>query len=349
GFAGLTTALRAGQLIAKQLGLSLRILVLKKRPIGYESIITDTSTFLKSIGLIASAGEPEVLYLDDFENSEASVDDHWVVTFWMTAYAVGRLVDRGSIAPRSVTYLIQDFEPGFYAFGTEYALAMSTYSLRFNWLVNSASLATFLSEQGFASSSRRRVFAPAIDTAKIEESALGWLPDSERIRVLFYGRPRHPRNLFDLGVEALRIWVSSAPAAVLERISICSIGGEHDPLELGKGIELRTLGKLSLADYYKQLSTTDVGVALMFSPHPSHLALEMPMAGIPTLTNSFHRARGAWLPKLRVHEATPEALAIGFGAVVSDATELDVHRFEKPPSPGLGQSLNDAISDMPLV
>jgi hypothetical protein len=348
GFAGLTTALRAGVLLAGRLGLSLRVMVLKDRPEDFQSLVSDLNLFLTSVGLRESEGPVEVLYLEDLESAEVGPEDHWLVTFWMTAYALGRLSDEGLVRPTSVTYLIQDFEPGFYAFGTEYALSLSTYTLRFNWLVNSESLAGYLSECGFLLSERRLVFAPAIDRAAIEQSARNWRREPEQIRVLFYGRPNHPRNMFDLGVQALRIWIQSSPVEVHKQLVVCSIGGYHENLDLGRGIQLRALGKTSLTGYYEQLSRTDMGLALMLSPHPSHLALEMPMAGIPTLTNSFHNARRAWLSKLRVHEPTPDALAAGLNVIFREATELHDHRFERAEEPGLGRSLSAAIAELQI-
>lgn len=348
GFAGLTTALRAGALLAGKMGLPLRLMVLKQRPADSEVIASDVNDFLKSIGPQTSAVPVEVLYLDDLETTEVGLEDRWLVTFWMTAYAVGQLVDRERIRARFVTYLVQDFEPGFYAFGTEYALALSTYALQFNWLVNSNSLAGFLAELGYTFNNRRLVFAPAIDVAEIEKSAGGWRAEPDQTRVLFYGRPHHPRNLFHLGVEALRIWIGSMPVTLREKLVVASIGGDHEDLELGGGVRLSALGKMSLAGYYDQLSRTDMGLALMLSPHPSHLALEMPMAGIPTLTNSFHNSRRAWVPKLRVHDPTPAALATGLGLTFSEAVTLEEHRFEHPNAPGLGLSLDAAVSEMPI-
>lgn len=348
GFAGLTTALRAGVLLASKLGLPLRVMVLKKRPTDSQALAADLNSFLTSTGLPTAEEPVEVLYLDDLESTEVGPQDHWLVTFWMTAYALGRLADRGRIQPRSVTYLVQDFEPGFYAFGTEYALSLSTYTLGFNWLVNSAPLAGYLSEQGFSFNGHRLVFAPMIDIREIEQSAEHWRGDPDHVRVLFYGRPNHPRNMFQLGVQALRIWIESSPVGVREKLVVASIGGDHEDLDLGAGIQLRALGKMSLAGYYEQLSHTDMGLALMLSPHPSHLALEMPMAGIPTLTNTFHNSRRGWLPKLRVHEATPEALAAGLSLTFCDAAELNVHRFEQAKEPGLGLSLDEAISELAI-
>ncbi len=348
GFAGLTTALRAGALLANKLERSLRIFVLKRRPADFAAIRADTIEFLRSRGHLGLGGSVEVLYLEDLGSTEVGEEDHWLVTFWMTAYAVGKLVDDGSIAVGDVTYLIQDFEPGFYAFGTEYALALSTYGRGFNWLVNSTSLAGYLSELGYVFNGRRLPFEPSIDKLEIEKSARAWRKDPDHIRVLFYGRPRHPRNMFELGVEALRNWIQLCPDSIRDKLIVSSIGSDHAEVDVGNGVTMRALGKLSLAGYYEQLSHTDMGMALMLSPHPSHLALEMPMAGIPTLTNSFHRARTAWYPKLRVSEPTPESLAAGLSSVCSDSAELNMHCFDQVPAQDLGPSLDEVISRLPL-
>ena len=85
-----------------------------------------------------------------------------------------------------------------------------------------------------------------------------------------------------------------------------------------------------------------ISLALMLSPHPGHLSLEPPAAGIPTLTNRFGSYREAWLPTLYLADPDPHALAQALAEAAWGARGLEMHDAQQLPAT-LGVSLDDAI------
>ena len=114
-----------------------------------------------------------------------------VATSWITAYFV-----RNFQNTISKFYFIQDFEPYFYAHGSEYSFAENTYSFGFrgitagDWLRDIARERYGMEAMSFHFSYDRTIYRP-------KEK-----PDN-RPRVFFYARPVTPRRDWELGVLAL--------------------------------------------------------------------------------------------------------------------------------------------------
>jgi hypothetical protein len=188
-------------------------------------------------------------------------------------------------APRPLIWLMQDYEPGFSPFNSAHLLARSAYDTCDPlWgIINSTLLARHIAHSGhdFA---RSFVFEPVIVEAL--------RPHLDRVattvrarRVLVYGRPNVPRNCFPALVRGLRRWVRDYPEYV--DWEVISAGVPHDPVDLGAGRRLTSVGKLPLEDYAEMLLTSSAGVSLMASPHPSYPPLEMAHFGVRTVTNLY--------------------------------------------------------------
>ena len=92
--------------------------------------------------------------------------------------------------------------------------------------------------------------------------------------------------MYATAIEALARFVSKENLGP-EDIELVSIGQHHSDVALPGGHILRSLGKLPWEDYPDYLGTVDVGLSLMYSPHPSHPPLEMAAAGVRVVTNGF--------------------------------------------------------------
>jgi hypothetical protein len=104
------------------------------------------------------------------------------------------------------------------------------------------------------------------------------------VRLCLYGRPEVPRN----GYETIRDALSRLdPARLARPLEIVALGAPVPLVKLGNGLSLHGLGKLSLAEYAAVLARMDLGLSLMFSPHPSYPPLEMAAAGVRVLTNRW--------------------------------------------------------------
>lgn len=216
--------------------------------------------------------------------------DVFVATAWWTAHAAHRLLrwqarEYGSEASAEFIYLIQDYEPGFYPWSTRYALARRTYeqgdSIRA--VINTGILARFLHDQGHRFA-RTAILEPRLNPALARHRLEHPMVDKECV-LFVYGRPSVERNAFGLILMALRQWVATDPGQAAQW-QVVTAGESFADVDLGHGVVLRNLGKLSLQEYAHWLGRSAVGVSIMISPHPSYPPLEMAAFGATVLTNA---------------------------------------------------------------
>ena len=214
--------------------------------------------------------------------------DMFLATHWTTAQQLKAVLPR--MAFQQFFYLLQEFEPAFYAWSSNYALAMETYRLDFWPVFNEALLAEYMLGHGFgclgdpAMRGRATVFEPAIDERLFHPPAA---PGSARPhRLLFYARPTNTRNMFGLGLMALR---RASGDPVFAGWQFLSIGarGSVPPLSLEGDHVLRPEPWLDYEDYASSLRQADVLLCPMLSPHTSYPVLEMAASGGLSVTNTF--------------------------------------------------------------
>jgi O-antigen biosynthesis protein len=240
--------------------------------------------------------------------------DRFVATTWGTAHAAARMRawqgrEFGE-AVRPLVYLVQDYEPAFHPWSTRWLLAEETYREPDTVaLFNTSALRDFFAARGYRFS-REHSFEPVMNAALVRHHAAitDLRPPKER-RILVYGRPSTPRNAFSLVVAGLRLWTEAYPRAGEWMVE--SAGESHPSVPLFGGMELRSLGKLSLSQYAERLQRAGVGVSWMASPHPSYPPLEMAHFGALTLSNRFEGRDPAWWHENLVapERNTPEAIA----------------------------------------
>ncbi|MFD1824941.1 hypothetical protein [Mumia zhuanghuii] len=341
-FAGIRTAVLAAAEIARELGRPLRVVVfdpLQGRPDDAFTALTELvrEEVATNLSSDVQLSAPNFGSLDGFHDA-----DVWVATYWTTAWNLAELARTGHVDRRRVVYLVQDWEPGFYPWGDQRTKTLSTYDAGFHHVVNSAPLARYVQDQTGTTVDPARVFAPQLDPQPLREAAKRWVPaEDHALRVLFYARPSKPRNMFNLGLQTLRAWADEIPETT--RVVVRLAGEPLGAVDLGPRIETEALGKVSYAEYYGLLAETDLGLALMSSPHPGHLALELPMAGIPTVTNPFEGYRTSWVDGLVVADsADARSLVAVLHAATASAQRLITHVPPDAPST-LGGSLNAAV------
>jgi beta-1,2-rhamnosyltransferase WsaF-like protein len=254
--------------------------------------------------------DPEAVEFVDASAHGATLDlgrdDVIVATWWRTAHMANECLDH--VRAREFIYLIQDFEPGFYPWSTKSALAESTYNLPIRALVNEPLLERYLRQAGtgrFGSDALiARTFMPAVDRAVFARH--GGSPTVPR-RLLFYARPRNPRNLFEIGLRVLR---EAALAGVFDgdRWEFLALGQELPDLPLSPRHVLRFQPWLRYEDYGALLGSSDVLLSLMLSPHTSYPPLEMAAAGGLVVTNTYGPKTSAALAAISpaIHAAAPE-------------------------------------------
>lgn len=212
-------------------------------------------------------------------------EDRFLATAWWTAHVAHDLATAGGFADRRFAYLIQDHEPMFYPWGAEHAAAEASYALAFRPVFNTTLLRDHFAGLGHGFAKPGALcFRPSIDPARYGAPRPGRGAGPRRLAV--YGRPEVARNLFPLAVEALAAFIDEAGLTQRE-VEVLSVGLSHDPVDLGRGVVMHSLGKLPIELYPDWLLTVDLGLSLMLSPHPSHPPLEMALSGVRVVTNRF--------------------------------------------------------------
>jgi hypothetical protein len=237
-----------------------------------------------------SASDRSVAYMSNRQATlEIEAGDVFIATTWATAYQVRQFMTKlGRQFPRrnpQFIYLIQDFEPALYPFSSQYLMAESTYVNGEATLAvfNTRLLMEYFRERGY-SFHREFCFEPKLNERLA--SLRGQRDDVSKERLmLVYGRPSVHRNAFELLVEALHHWSELFEGA--SRWKVVSLGEKHRTIELGRGVQLQSLGKVTLDEYASFLKRASVGLSLMVSPHPSYPPLEMADFGIRVVTNRF--------------------------------------------------------------
>ena len=240
--------------------------------------------------------------------------DVFIATFWPTALfaieARGWQATTFGAAPPAVAYLIQDFEPGFYARSAQSLLSNSTYDTPSSTIAifNSSLLQREFHDIGLRFASEFS-FEPRLAPALRDVFDM---PPVERSRtIVVYGRPSKPRNAFGLIVDGLRTWRATTPDAADWRI--VSVGESHHDVDLGGGVVLNSLGKLSMEAYAQLLRTSAIGISLMISPHPSYPPLDMSYLGMLVLTNRL--ARRSCRPGIRTSRPSTRSRPVAWPTI----------------------------------
>jgi glycosyltransferase involved in cell wall biosynthesis len=240
-------------------------------------------------------------------------------------------------------FMVQEYEPFF--------LPMNSISALFQQAYTFPQLALFSTEllQDFFRRDKIGVFAHPGGEAKaavFSNAIQKFYPTRElltrtRRRLLFYARPEEhaARNLFELGMIVLAELVRDKRVD-LTGWSFHGIGsaGEGKTLELAPGVPLELVPKTNLEEYIRLMSSFDVGLSLMLTPHPSLVPLEMAAAGMWTVTNTFANKTARELQRISTNligvepsiPAIKEGLVEAMRRVDEIAERLDGARMQWP-------------------
>lgn len=286
-FAGVATALDIGLGMARR-GMRVRFVATDLQISSYAA----SQSFLFNrcagdVSLADIAGRVELQCGVTSASLPAHRGDIFLATAWWTAHVADELIRSHGYVHRRFQYLIQDFEPNFYPWGPEFADAMASYSLDFDAVFNTTLLRDHFRAQGFAfAGARAMAFHPSIDIGRYAGGARPDLVQGTPRRLALYGRPEVPRNMYATAIEALGRFLQ-AESIHPSAIELVSVGLAHAPVALPGGHQLNSLGKLPWDDYPDFLLKTEIGLSLMYSPHPSHPPIEMAASGVRVVTNRF--------------------------------------------------------------
>lgn len=259
-----------------------------------------------------------------FKRYDAQMEEADVVfaTGWETAYPVFNV----KTSARKM-YFVQDFEPYFYAIGTDYILAENTYKFGFHGITAGGFLAKKLSsEYGMKCDSYN--FAADAELYKLTNK-------SPRKEIFFYARPVTERRGFDLGIMALEIFHKAMPDYVI------NLAGwdvsEYDipfPYVNHKAMQLSELSELY----------NNCAAALVVSlTNMSLLPLELIACGtIPVVNDGPNNRLVSDNPFIEYVEASPASLASG---LIKTVTKKDIVSYSEKAASSIDTSGWSASKD----
>jgi glycosyltransferase involved in cell wall biosynthesis len=284
---------------------------------------------------------------------EISPEDDFIATTWWTAH-IARDALRQVEAERFL-YLIQEYEPFTFPMGSYAALAEQSYRFPHFALFSSELLREYFRAHGLGVYAAGRAAgdrdSAAFENALsvVEPPTLKSLEARQVRRLLFYARPEPhaARNMFELGILALQRALRDG--LFLDGWELNGIGTVRPGrrLALGGGAHLNLLPRSGQSAYAELLREHDVGLALMYTPHPSLVPLEMASAGMLTVTNTFEMKTAVALTTIsgNLIAVEPSVEGVADGLMVALAAVSDASRRVRGSHVAWSRSWDESFSD----
>lgn len=315
-FGGVASAVILAALWANRIGLPLRV-VTRQRPPQIGGLLD----LLKMNGIELHT-PPECVFIpQEFGDSlEVNRDDlYFTTSWWSTASTLG------AVPASRITYILQEDERMFYPSGDEQLMAqavMNNPDIRV--VINTAGLLEQLRATGIDNLRSTGIsFEPSF--ALYSHDSRQETPQRKR-NLFFYARAGNPRNLYRLGLLSLdraiqegvidtNKWAIHFAGSRIPRIQFCdgSVPEYHE--------------ELPWRAYRDLLTTMDLGLSLMATPHPSYPPLDLAASGAVVVTNTWPGKQDLTLLSDLIFEAPPtiEGLMEGLAQGVK-AAEAEVPR-----------------------
>lgn len=244
-------------------------------------------------GLSGALDRVEVAFGREGGPLEVNPRDRFIASTWWTAHVADAALS--SLERERFLYLIQEYEPFTFPMGSLAAVASGSYELPHFALFSTELLRGYFRGNGlgvFAAGEEigdRDSLAFENAITRVRAPSVHELVARRTRRLLFYARPEPhaARNMFELGALGLATALADgAVEAGWELHGIGAVEGEST-IDLGGGAELRVTARRDQAAYARLLAEHDVGLALMYTPHPSLVPIEMSSAAMLTVTNRY--------------------------------------------------------------
>jgi hypothetical protein len=207
-------------------------------------------------------------------------DELFITTSWWTTAAT-----MASIRHDAIIYLLQEDERMFYPYGDDHLRCeqlLCSQTIRF--VLNTRLLFQHFVADGLTSIAERGVwFEPAFPREIFYPRDR---PNSQKRTLIFYARPNNLRNLFYFGIELLEVAIKQG-IVDLTKWDILLIGSHIPNVTLGNNYAPEKRENLSWAGYAELIGKVDLGLCLMYTPHPSYPPLDLAASGAIAVTNRF--------------------------------------------------------------
>jgi O-antigen biosynthesis protein len=286
-FGGVGTAMIVAALLVQQRGARLRI-VTRTEPAHAANL----HTVLQLYGLSV---DDEVEFAFAHVQAQSSslnvfADELFITTSWWTTAST-----LAAVAPSRILYVLQEDERMFYPGGDDQLqCARLLAHEQLHVAVNTQGLLDHLIQSGLPHLERTALaFEPAFPASVYRRQASPQHRQQEarssphkKRRLLFYARPNHLRNLFYFGLEVLDAAVARGVVDT-QQWDIMFVGAHAPAVILADGTVPERHENLSWQAYAELAGTIDVGLCLMYTPHPSYPPMDLAASGAVVVTNRF--------------------------------------------------------------
>lgn len=280
--AGPLSILYFGRFLLKH-GYHVRLLIVSERPASeLQEILMYQDG---AISEISGRFEVEAIRLQDSFTLRVNSGDMSVATLFNTAYAASVIQSR--CRNKRFIYFIQDDEREFFPASSLRCAAEQSYAFDCYPLFSTEILARhFLAEDiGQLRSRKAKVMSHGCP-------ANYYLPPFEEFsrrtgkKFVFYARPKNPRNCYDF---AMYLIIRAVGEGLFD--GSWEFYGIGYPKECDVGLPgnrvLHMLPNMPLEKYRQSLSTYDVALSLMATPHPSMPPVDLSLSGCTVVTNTY--------------------------------------------------------------
>lgn len=276
---GVATALVVATEFANNYGYELRII----------TRCTDINTTnyyvtMKNLGILPAK---KISFYSDYAQDrlalqsrlDITADDLFFATSWWSAEAILKTTIR-----KRVFYIVQEVETMFYNYGDEHQRCMEIFQnpdIRF--VINSQYLQEYFQTNMPCITNNGIHFQPAFPDTLYQRSDE---VNEGKYKLFFYSRPNNPRNLFKKGVKILNHMITNG---ILDtsQWDIYFMGQDTPEIVFENGYKPIFKGQVSWNEYAEFLSTIDIGLCLMYTPHPSYPPFDVASSGGVVITNKF--------------------------------------------------------------
>lgn len=276
-FGGVGTALIFATLLANKLGADLRVITRTERP------QPDNVDHILSVYGMELQGEIHFKFLppgDLGQSIDFSENELFITTSWWTTAAT-----LASVPARSILYLLQEDERMFYPFGDDRLKCENILSHReIRFLINTRLLFDHLSSQGFSHINKQGWWFEPAFPAQVFHPRVA--QKNGKRKFVFYARPNNLRNLFYLGIEVINAAIAQQ-VLNLDEWEVILVGKDIPDLVFDGAYVPTKRENMSWSEYADLAGTIDLGLSLMYTPHPSYPPLDLVASGAVVVTNRF--------------------------------------------------------------
>jgi hypothetical protein len=274
-YGGVATSIIMAAELAKASGRKLRVLTRGDAPIqsNVHHVLANAGiTYDDSIEFCSSAPHST-------REVDVGDDDVFLTTSWWSTHYCTRIS-----RPEKIVYLLQEDERDFYPAGDDRLRCTEMLAnTKIRFVVNTKMLADHLGAEGFAHIARDGLsFEPAFPSSIYYPEA----HDTSKLNFFFYARPHNLRNLFYRGIEVID---EAVQQGILDPDTwqIHFVGKDLDP-KLGE-LPFRPVlvQNMMWSQYSTLVRRMDLGLSLMYTPHPSYPPLDLAASGAVVVTNRY--------------------------------------------------------------